>query len=166
MGDTTLTLTILLVFICAGVVALFSIILVVVFIIAESHTRKKRGLDLKNHTANRKSYSSESSPSSNSSTNNRNISNVKDVESGIDSFPKISDPSLAEDILAKFVKPAPIMKAKVLFDFTAQQPGDLTIHTGEIITILKTNDSGWWVGESDTLDSGAFPYNYVELIKE
>jgi len=163
--DTTLTLTILLVLICAGVVAIFSIILVAVFIIAESNARKKSGLDLKNHTANTKSYVTTSKTSS-PSTSNRNI---KDVESGIDSFPKISDPSLAEDILAKFVKPdksPATTKAKVLYDFTAQQPGDLTIRVGEIITILKTNDSGWWVGQNDTLESGTFPYNYVETIKE
>jgi hypothetical protein len=55
------------------------------------------------------------------------------------------------------------VQARVMFDYDASGATELTIATGQIVTIVdKTNDD-WWEGEYDG-KSGFFPKAYVELI--
>jgi hypothetical protein len=55
--------------------------------------------------------------------------------------------------------------ARVMFDYDASGPTEMTIATGQIVTIVdKTNDD-WWEGEYNG-KSGFFPKAYVELIDE
>lgn len=54
------------------------------------------------------------------------------------------------------------VKAKVLFEYQAQQEGDLSLRVGEIVTVLK-QEGGWWEGELNGA-SGVFPSNYVQLL--
>jgi len=172
--DTVLTLTVLLILIIAGLVSIFSIILIYSLIVSEIHARKQQDSPLEGSKKGKRtpSYDSIRSASSSSSaastlfsvtiaTGNENGKRG----SGIDSFPKISDPSLAENLLSKFAtKSPPVIKALVTYDFEAQQPGDLTIHAGDIITVVQRNDTGWWVGQSGNA-TGNFPFNYVEIIE-
>ncbi|KAG5945455.1 hypothetical protein E4U53_006703 [Claviceps sorghi] len=55
-------------------------------------------------------------------------------------------------------------EAVALFNFDADQPGDLGFRKGEIITILKKTDSDndWWTGRIGSRH-GIFPSNYVKL---
>ncbi|KAG6057966.1 hypothetical protein E4U17_000670 [Claviceps sp. LM77 group G4] len=55
-------------------------------------------------------------------------------------------------------------EAVALFNFDADQPGDLGFKKGEVITILKRTDSDndWWTGMIGTRH-GIFPSNYVKL---
>jgi hypothetical protein len=56
-----------------------------------------------------------------------------------------------------------VVQARVMFDYDASSATELTIATGQIVTIVdKTNDD-WWEGEYDG-KSGFFPKAYVELI--
>lgn len=51
-----------------------------------------------------------------------------------------------------------------LYDYQAQQQGDLNIRQGEKIEVLDrtTDPSGWWVGRVNGVE-GNFPANYVSL---
>eukprot|EP00753_Platysulcus_tardus_P010382 PLAT2617.1.p1 GENE.PLAT2617.1~~PLAT2617.1.p1 ORF type:complete len:554 (+),score=174.90 PLAT2617.1:151-1662(+) len=53
--------------------------------------------------------------------------------------------------------------AKALFDFPAEQDGDLGFSAGDYLWVLSQDPSGWWKGEKDG-KSGVFPYNYVEVV--
>ena len=49
-----------------------------------------------------------------------------------------------------------------LYDFEAQQDGDLTIKKGDRVKLLDKG-KGWWKGELDG-KVGLFPHNYVKLV--
>ncbi|KAM4063037.1 las17-binding protein actin regulator domain-containing protein [Hirsutella rhossiliensis] len=55
-------------------------------------------------------------------------------------------------------------EAVALFNFDADQPGDLGFKKGEVITVLKKTDSDndWWTGMIGTRH-GIFPSNYVKM---
>eukprot|EP00727_Mastigamoeba_balamuthi_P008020 m51a1_g3839 hypothetical protein (231) ;mRNA; f:351100-351875 len=53
-------------------------------------------------------------------------------------------------------------RARALYDFNAEQDGDLGFRKGDIIVITK-EDGAWWNGELNG-HAGAFPSNYVQLI--
>lgn len=55
--------------------------------------------------------------------------------------------------------------ARVLFDYEAQNEDELTIKTGETITIISKDneDAGWWKGELNGR-TALFPDNFVEII--
>jgi len=57
-------------------------------------------------------------------------------------------------------------KAKVLYDYIAQQDYEMTIHNSEIITVLSKHGNGWWLGASSDGKQGYFPGSYVEPIAE
>ncbi|XP_078619031.1 SH3 domain-containing kinase-binding protein 1-like isoform X16 [Branchiostoma floridae x Branchiostoma japonicum] len=61
--------------------------------------------------------------------------------------------------------PKPVEKAKVLFDYTAENEDELTLKVGEVIIIRSKEsvDSGWWEGEVGGR-VGVFPDNFVELL--
>jgi lipid-binding SYLF domain-containing protein len=55
-------------------------------------------------------------------------------------------------------------EAVALFNFEADQPGDLGFKKGEVITVLKKteSDNDWWTGMIGTRQ-GIFPSNYVKM---
>jgi len=53
-------------------------------------------------------------------------------------------------------------KAKVLFSYSAQHPGDLELVVGTIIEVTKS-EGGWWEGLYNG-SKGIFPANYVEKL--
>lgn len=55
-------------------------------------------------------------------------------------------------------------EAVAMFNFDADQPGDLGFKKGEIITVLKKteSDNDWWTGMIGTRH-GIFPSNYVKM---
>jgi len=55
----------------------------------------------------------------------------------------------------------PCRVARALYDFKAQAKGDLNLAEGDTVIVTKSDDSGWWVGESKS-GEGRFPSNYIE----
>ncbi len=56
-----------------------------------------------------------------------------------------------------------LFKACALYDFTAENEGELSLAKGDVIRVLSKIDDGWWTGEIEgTSRSGMFPANYVE----
>jgi len=53
-------------------------------------------------------------------------------------------------------------KAKVLYDYTAQQDYEMTIRVNEVITVLSKHGNGWWLGATADGKQGYFPGSYVE----
>ncbi|CAH6723003.1 hypothetical protein CLIB1444_12S02080 [[Candida] jaroonii] len=51
---------------------------------------------------------------------------------------------------------------RALYDYQAQQDGDLTIQKGDIIQVID-QEGQWWEGKIDN-NTGKFPYNYVEIL--
>ncbi|KAG5996378.1 hypothetical protein E4U54_002588 [Claviceps lovelessii] len=93
---------------------------------------------------------------SSSNDNNSSASGGKKVGPGRPTAPK---PKFGE-------KEAGIKhnEAVALFNFDADQPGDLSFKKGDVITILKKTDSDndWWTGRIGSRH-GIFPSNYVKL---
>ena len=54
-------------------------------------------------------------------------------------------------------------KVRALYDYQAQDAEELSLSAGDIVNLLRKEDSGWWVGELKG-KKGLFPYNYVEEI--
>ncbi|CAO3623093.1 unnamed protein product [Cunninghamella echinulata] len=57
------------------------------------------------------------------------------------------------------------IRARALFNFNAEQDGDLPFSKGDIIIITKKSDTqqDWWTGEFNDR-KGIFPANFVEII--
>ena len=58
-----------------------------------------------------------------------------------------------------------LYKAKVLFDYAGDEPDELKISKGSIITILEANGN-WWLAKDQNNQQGILPSNYVERIVE
>ena len=50
------------------------------------------------------------------------------------------------------------------YAFTAQKEKDLTFNVGDMITIEKKRQNGWWIGTLSNGKRGYFPNNYVEVM--
>lgn len=55
---------------------------------------------------------------------------------------------------------------RALYEFKGEESGDLSFREGEIIQVIKKDNSGWWRGIREDGRKGDFPYNYVEEIKK
>ena len=52
--------------------------------------------------------------------------------------------------------------ARVLYNFSARSPHELTIKEGERVRVLQRSENGWWVGDLNG-EMGVFPGSYVKL---
>lgn len=50
---------------------------------------------------------------------------------------------------------------EVLYDFEAENDGEMSMSKGEVIAVIEHIDDGWWLGECDGR-KGLFPANYVK----
>ncbi len=57
------------------------------------------------------------------------------------------------------------MEAIVEFDYQSQHDDELTIAVGDIISNIRKDEGGWWVGELDGR-RGVFPDNFVRVSAE
>ncbi|KAI7899983.1 uncharacterized protein BX663DRAFT_576088 [Cokeromyces recurvatus] len=92
------------------------------------------------------------------------------------SFAQLSSsysPSLQKSNSHRAVPPPPPsqaskpQRARALYQFIAEQKGDLSFQQGDIIVITNKTDNqnDWWTGKLCTTGQiGSFPANYVELI--
>ena len=57
---------------------------------------------------------------------------------------------------------------RVLYDYKAQAPEELDITQGQVLSVFKTHDDGWWeaigLDESGKRRKGLFPSNFTEMI--
>ncbi|CAO3660770.1 unnamed protein product [Umbelopsis ramanniana] len=66
-------------------------------------------------------------------------------------------------------KPSPTKKqVKAIYDFSGENPNELNLCAGDVITVIEEIDQGWWKGElfdaNGNRQQGLFPSNYVEEI--
>lgn len=53
-----------------------------------------------------------------------------------------------------------------LFDFEAQEEGEVSFKKGNTLVILEKTDPNWWKGKvTNTGNTGLFPSNYVQTSK-
>lgn len=78
-------------------------------------------------------------------------------------IPQISNKSRLSDTNTKPNKPAKpqIKKAIAIYDYSAQQDGDLSFKKGELVWVISEEQDGWWEGTAHGI-KGTFPGTYVE----
>jgi hypothetical protein len=63
------------------------------------------------------------------------------------------------------VDSAATFSAKVLYDFAGEHEGTLALHAGDVVTVCKAPDNGWWEGYFNGR-WGLFPTQYVERVAD
>ncbi|XP_076020294.1 sorting nexin-18-like [Genypterus blacodes] len=59
------------------------------------------------------------------------------------------------------------LKARVLYDFSSENPGEISITESELVTLYSEKElEGWLEGENSKGQVGLFPASYVEIIKD
>jgi len=54
-------------------------------------------------------------------------------------------------------------QARVLYDYMAKAPNELSINVGEVVRVVEKMDEGWWEGERYG-QTALFPATYVEMM--
>ncbi|KAL0979909.1 hypothetical protein UPYG_G00191450 [Umbra pygmaea] len=58
------------------------------------------------------------------------------------------------------------LKARVLYDFNSENPGEVSVNENEIVTLYSEQDiEGWLEGCNSKGERGLFPASYVEVVK-
>ncbi|KAM3873770.1 sorting nexin-18-like [Diretmus argenteus] len=59
------------------------------------------------------------------------------------------------------------LKARVLYDFSSENPGEISIAENELVTLFGEEElEGWLEGENSRGEAGLFPAAYVEILRE
>lgn len=53
-------------------------------------------------------------------------------------------------------------QVRVLFEYSGKAMDELTMRTGDIVTVTKEVSPDWWIGENEEGESGLFPSAYTE----
>jgi len=61
-----------------------------------------------------------------------------------------------------------VERAKVTFDYEAEQDDNITISVGDVVVVSDKSDEGWWLGyvEGNPDKVGFFPATFVELLED
>ncbi|XP_029031289.1 nephrocystin-1 isoform X2 [Betta splendens] len=51
----------------------------------------------------------------------------------------------------------------VLSDFKGEQEGDLSVHKGEVLSIIRKTADGWWLAQDTKGNRGVVPRNYLKI---
>ncbi|XP_034026650.1 sorting nexin-18a [Thalassophryne amazonica] len=58
------------------------------------------------------------------------------------------------------------LRARALYDFTSENPGELSVRENEILTLYSEQDiQGWLEGANSQGEKGLFPASYVEILR-
>ncbi|KAJ8286945.1 hypothetical protein GJAV_G00045190 [Gymnothorax javanicus] len=58
------------------------------------------------------------------------------------------------------------LRARALYDFNSENPGEISVKENEIVTLYSDQDiDGWLEGENCRGERGLFPASYVEILK-
>ncbi|KAF9223451.1 SH3-domain-containing protein [Gyrodon lividus] len=60
----------------------------------------------------------------------------------------------------------PKVEARAIWDWTSEDPNDLSFHAGEIIQIITETNADWWSGRNTSGKQGLFPSSYVEKLPQ
>lgn len=59
------------------------------------------------------------------------------------------------------------LKARVLYDFSSENPGEISIAENELVTLFSEEElEGWLEGENSRGEAGLFPASYVEILRD
>lgn len=59
------------------------------------------------------------------------------------------------------------LKARVLYDFHSENPGEISISENEEVTLFSEEElDGWLEGENSRGEAGLFPASYVEVLRD
>ncbi|KAK5900661.1 hypothetical protein CgunFtcFv8_025603 [Champsocephalus gunnari] len=59
------------------------------------------------------------------------------------------------------------LKARVLYDFHSENPGEISITENELVTLFSEEElDGWLEGENSRGEAGLFPASYVEITRD
>lgn len=65
--------------------------------------------------------------------------------------------------------PAPLimaLRARALYDFNSENPGEVSVRENEILTLISEQDiDGWFEGANSKGERGLFPASYVEVLR-
>ncbi len=67
-----------------------------------------------------------------------------------------------QSLTLMLISPPPLPEYRALYNFTALQPGDLSLTEGETVVVIASEASGWWRGCVGSQE-GWFPGSYVEV---
>lgn len=59
----------------------------------------------------------------------------------------------------------PVARCRALYVYTPNLPDELTLKPGDILSVYRQQDDGWWLGECNG-SVGIFPATYVETIRD
>jgi hypothetical protein len=74
-------------------------------------------------------------------------------------------PTAAASVSVPLKQSKPGRRAKALFEFIASDDTEISFAVGDIITIVREDDSGWWDCDKDG-ELGLAPGNYLEFLPE
>ncbi|XP_040051588.2 sorting nexin-18a [Gasterosteus aculeatus] len=58
------------------------------------------------------------------------------------------------------------LKARALYDFNSENPGEVSVRENEVLTLYSEQDiDGWFEGVNDRGERGLFPASYVEVLR-
>jgi hypothetical protein len=58
------------------------------------------------------------------------------------------------------------IRALVQYDYEKGEDNEIELHEGEYVTNIDMVDDDWWMGTNVAGESGLFPANYVEVVKD
>ncbi|TKA60163.1 hypothetical protein B0A55_11454 [Friedmanniomyces simplex] len=59
-----------------------------------------------------------------------------------------------------------VKRVRALYDFVPTEPGELEFKQDDIIEVTESAYKDWWKGRLDSGETGIFPLNYVEKVRE
>lgn len=57
-----------------------------------------------------------------------------------------------------------VERVQALYNFEAEEDGELSFSKGTILTVLEKPDPNWWMGVNDSGSRGLIPSTYVRAI--
>ncbi|XP_060561259.1 nephrocystin-1-like isoform X1 [Ruditapes philippinarum] len=52
---------------------------------------------------------------------------------------------------------------EAIYDFSSKEKGDLNFKAGEVLTIITTQEDGWWEAENEKGEKGSVPSTYLKM---
>ncbi|EFA85851.1 SH3 domain-containing protein [Heterostelium album PN500] len=109
-----------------------------------------------------KSFSSSLSTSNSSPATLTSSASSSSINSSYKSSSSTA-PTLSKAPPPTVVARKPQKQVKALYDYVGSDATELDFYTGDIITVLDEDESGWWKGSVDGRE-GLFPSNYCDII--
>ena len=76
----------------------------------------------------------------------------------------VPDDNYVSDPLSAYTDPSTNIRARALYDYTAQRDDELILVKNCIITNVQKKDPGWWKGDYGGRKQHWFPANFVQEI--